>query len=221
MDPAPPDPDPAEESGADLPERLAALVPWLLEAQVRGFVGPGDVDPHIENARGFAEVVGAPTASLLDLGSGAGIPGLVLAACWPVTQVVLLDAAQRRTTFLAEAVEGLGWEDQVRVVRGRAEELARDASLRGVFPLVTARAFGPPAVVAECAAGFLEVDGRLAVSEPPDASGDRWDAPEALAQLGLVVEGPPRDGIQVLRLTAPCPDRWPRRVGIPSKRPLF
>lgn len=202
-------------------DRLEALLVWLEEAQLRGFIGPGDLQPHVDHAGGFVSAIGTTPATLLDLGAGGGIPGLVLAAWWPDTRVVLLDAAQKRTIFLEEAIEGLGWRPQVEVVRGRAEELARESRWRGVIDVVTARSFGPPAVVAECAAGFLRVGGILAVSEPPEQTGERWAATEALAVLGLEVSGPPQAGVQCLRQVAPCPDRWPRRVGIPTKRPLF
>jgi 16S rRNA (guanine527-N7)-methyltransferase len=205
----------------DPPGRVDDLLPWLAEAQQRGFIGPGDIEPHIDHAAGFLQAAGAPPLNLLDLGSGAGIPGLILAAWWPETRVVLLDAAEKRTTFLDEAISGLDWQAQISVVRGRAEEVARDARFRSAFEMVTARSFGPPAVVAECAAGFLAMGGRLLVSEPPDGTGDRWAAPEPLAELGLAVEGSPSFGVAVLRQVAPCPDRWPRRVGIPAKRPLF
>ena len=109
------------------------------------------------------------------------------------------------------------------MVEGRAEELARRADLRGRFDLVVARGFGPPAVTAECGAGFLVVGGRLVVSEPPGGRPDRWPA-EGLAPLGLEPGRRSRRAgasYQVLRQATACPDRYPRRVGIPAKRPLF
>ena len=94
--------------------------------------------------------------------------------------------------------------------------------MRAAFDLVVARSFGPPAVVAECAAPFLRVGGRLAVSEPPTGE-DRWP-PAPLAELGLEATERRDVGgahVQLLRQTAPCPDRYPRRTGVPTKRPLF
>jgi len=193
-----------------------------------GFLGPGPIEPHIEHARRFADAAtelaaGDEPRRALDLGSGGGLPGLVLVAAWPATEWWLLDANERRTDFLVDAVETLGVGDRVTVLRGRAEELAHGTDLRGRFDLVTARSFGKPAFTAECAAGFLVVGGRLVVSEPPeDERGDersRWD-PAGLGLLGLEPVGV-RDGCQVVRAAAPCPDRYPRRVGIPAKRPLF
>jgi 16S rRNA (guanine527-N7)-methyltransferase len=154
----------------------------------------------------------------MDLGAGGGLPGLVLALGWPASHWVYLDASERRTAFLTEAVDEVGLADRVQVLRGRAEDLGRDPALRGGFDLVTARGFGAPAVTAECAAPFLAVGGRLLVSEPP-GDDERW-IPAGLALLGLL-RGPRLHGCQVLDQTEPCPDRYPRRVGIPAKRPLF
>jgi 16S rRNA (guanine527-N7)-methyltransferase len=226
----------------------------LETAQVRGFIGDGDLTPHVEHALGFVAAWEAsrPNAvphHVLDLGSGGGLPGLVLARRWPESRFVLLDASEQRTAFLQEATERLGWTERVRVLRGRAELLAHDEEWRGALDLVVARAFGPPAVVAECAAGFLAVGGMLIVSEPPASSaspapGDRWDHPEELATLGLTritdesapratAEARPDAGaavtplpraagsFAVLTCAASCPERYPRRVGIPAKRPLF
>ncbi len=152
------------------------------------------------------------------------MPGLVLASCWPNARVVLLDSNERRTAFLATEVSGLEGSE-VEVVRGRAEDCGRAQPLRGAFELVTARSFGPPAVTAECSAPYLSVGGLMVASEPPDdQSGSRWPL-EGLAQLGLVpkdsVRFDRRFGYQVLEKTGATPDRYPRRVGIPVKRPLF
>jgi 16S rRNA (guanine527-N7)-methyltransferase len=141
----------------------------------------------------------------------------VLALRWPSSRWTFIDAAERRCRFLEEAVLDLGLGSRVETRQGRAEELGREDGLRGAFELVTARSFGPPGVTAECAAPFLRVGGHLLVSEPPSAS-PRW--PDAVSLLGLQVRER-TDGIQVLEQVAPCPDRFPRRTGIPVKRPLF
>lgn len=145
----------------------------------------------------------------------------MLAEAWPDAEIVLLDANERRTAFLADAVDRLGLGRSVSVVRARAEDAGRNPALRGRADLVVARGFGPPSVTAECAAPLLTVGGQLVVSEPPDDT-DRWP-PRPLAELGLVpvrrVEAPGR--YVVLRQAAMCPDRYPRRVGVPAKRPLF
>jgi 16S rRNA (guanine527-N7)-methyltransferase len=207
-----------------------ALLEVLHESQALGYIGDGDLLPHVAQARAFARAVGRPPTRALDLGSGGGLPGLVLAAtAWADVDLCLLDAGQQRAAFLRRAVEALGLGAHVLVERGRAETLARRPDLRRRFDVVVARSFGPPAVVAECAAGFLEPGGLVVVSEPPSTehgagARDRWVHDEALAMLGLR-----RDGVgdvdgarfQRLRAEVACPDRFPRRDGIPAKRPLF
>jgi len=162
--------------------------------------------------------VPAPTHAL-DLGSGGGVPGLALAAAWPASRWVLLDASSRRGAFLEQVVVDLQLEGRVTVVVDRAEAAAREGRWRAAFEVVVARSFGPPAVTAECAGGFLRVGGRLLVSEPPEDAPERWpDGP--LAELGLVDRG--RHGqVRILEQVTPTPDRFPRRVGIPAKRPLW
>ena len=166
---------------------------------------------------------GEPPGRCLDLGSGAGLPGLVLALWWPGSEWVLLDVGSRRTAFLREGVARLGLGDTVEVVTGRAEELGHDPGRRGATDLVVARGFGPPAVAAECAAPFVAVGGITVVSEPPGGRPDRWPA-AGLALLGMA-PGPSvttsGGTYQVLEQRGPCPAPLPRRTGIPAKRPLF
>lgn len=120
---------------------------------------------------------------------------------------------------MQETVVELGWGHRVAVVHGRAEDMARSAFYRGRFDLVTARSFGPPAATAECAVGFLADRGTLAVTEPPGADGSRWPA-KGLALLGLSPVGL-TDGVQRLERSAALDDAYPRRSGVPVKRPLF
>lgn len=202
----------------------AGLERALVEAQVLGLVGSGPVRRHVTHARGFAEVVGEPSGDrMLDIGSGGGIPGLVLALEWPSSSWALLDGRARSTEFLAATVERLGLGGRVSVLEGRAEVVAHDPAHRGAYEVVVARGLAGPAVTAECAAGFLRVGGCLVVSEPPGSRGDRW-RPSGLAALGMELEqvrsaGGPRYAL--IRQRDECADRFPRRTGIPAKRPLF
>jgi 16S rRNA (guanine527-N7)-methyltransferase len=203
------------------------LVEVLTDAQARGFLGPGDPQAHIGHALAFARTaeaeLGGPPPAFLDLGSGGGVPGLVLALEWPDAQVLLLDAAQRRCAFLTEAAERLGIQARLEVWRGRAEVLAHDPALREQTPLVVARSFASPPVTAELAAGFLEVGGLLLVSEPPEPDPSRWpEEPLRTLGLGPAVRGREAGGALVrMRKIGPTPEARPRRTGIPGKRPLW
>jgi 16S rRNA (guanine527-N7)-methyltransferase len=202
------------------------LLRVLEQAQALGMVGPGPIEHQVEHARALAELVGAP-ARFLDLGAGGGVPGLVLAHEWAETRGVLLDSNERKCRFLGESIAALLLDDRVQVACGRAETLARSADLRGAFDLVVARGFGRPAVTAECAVAFLEEGGRLAVSEPPadgaPAASERW-SPAGMAELGYgPVEVRRGDGatVAIAALPRTAAERWPRRDGIPAKRPLW
>ncbi len=184
-------------------------------------MGPGPIDPHIERALNIGEALQVAPDTALDLGSGGGLPGLPLALAWTQTKWILLEGGNKRAAFLEEAASTLGLQGRVDVVALRAEVAGR-GPLRGSVDCVVARSFGPPAVTAECAAPFLRVGGNLIVAEPPGGASDRWpDA--ALSGLGMrpgrTESGP--TSYQVIEQSALCPDRYPRRTGVPSKRPLF
>jgi len=201
------------------------LLEVLERARDRGFLGPGEVSRHLDHSLGFADVarsvLGAPPTRLADLGTGGGVPGLVLAVVWPETDVVLVESSVRRADALRAEAAALGL-DRVRVLEGRAEDHAHDPECRERFDLVTARSFGPPPVTAEIAAGFVAVAGIVLVSEPPEED-DRW--PEApLGGLGL---DPPHfsTGHEAhyvwLRKSRPTPADRPRQRGRAAKRPLW
>ena len=197
------------------------LLAVLERARTLGILGPGPVSEHVDHAQGFLLAIESVPAGarLLDLGSGAGVPGLVIAEARPDLRITLLDAMQKRVALLDEAIISLGVSERVTALVGRAELIGRDPAHRGAHDVVTARSFGPPATVAECAAPLLRVGGLLVVSEPPDRP-DRWPA-EPLREFGLGSESSAIEGIQVLRQMELCTDRFPRRDGMPAKRPRF
>lgn len=202
------------------------LVEVLDRARRLGFTGDASAADQITHALRFihaarrvADDASGTGVVAVDLGSGAGLPGLVLATALPASHWVLVEAMARRADPLRQAVSFLGLLDRVEVWVGRAEMFARESGRRGSVTLVTARGFAAPAPTAECAAPLLRVGGILAVSEPPDSDGTRWPE-EELRQLGLAPEGV-HEGVMVCRATAPCPPTYPRRVGLPAKRPLF
>lgn len=243
-----------EDDDAFLTE--SPLFAVLSDSRDLGFLGPGPLDPQIRHAEGFVAVarrVISAGSTVIDMGAGGGLPGLVVAARWPEISLLLLDASERRTEFLREAVERLGMSDRVQVVQARAEIGGRDPALRGAFDGALARSFGRPAVLAECTAPLLRPGGWLVVSEPPPdpegepgsptsrrdyldggqqpltqsqppspESDDRWPR-DGLRQFGLEPRGTIYEGFayQLLEQVDVCPDRYPRRNGVPAKKPLF
>jgi 16S rRNA (guanine527-N7)-methyltransferase len=219
---------PGADEGVHSPTLLHEL---LADARALGFLGPGALEPQIRHAQGFTAVgrrlFEGGLVRLADLGSGGGLPGLVVAAEWPDAVLVLIEANGRRASFLRQAVERLDLEDRVSILEERAEVCGRDATLRAGFDGVLARSFGRPAVLAECAAPLLRTGAWLLVSEPPlsggtDGRDERWP-PEPLRQLGLQPAEVVHEGFEyrVLRQVEACPERFPRRNGVPAKKPLF
>lgn len=203
--------------GEELHDRLVQV---LTSGQRIGING-GDIVEQIDHARWFAEhwPGEAPPGTLVDLGSGGGLPGLVLAGLWPTTHVVLSETRGKRADFLARSSRALGWASRVRVVGGDVQAYARSEA-REMVEMVSARAFGPPATVAECAAPLLRIGGHLVVSEPP-MSLDRWPS-ESLAQLGLRMVAKHQNPNFVVFIKAEStPDEFPRRRKSMDDRPIF
>lgn len=200
---------------------LDALPGVFEDAQRLGLLGPDPVRRHIDHARAWAaELEPMP---FLDLGSGAGVPGLVFALLWPDVHATLLDGQLKRTAWLRTAVARLGINDRVTVLEGRAEDLAHDRTWREHFRLVTARSFATPAATAECASGMLAVGGILTVSEPPETTTGRWPE-DGLGRLGMSIRGEVVHGLGtfvILTKDSALGDQFPRRRNHPVRSPLW
>lgn len=207
----------------------AGVANALAQARAFGYLGPGPLQTHVDHARGFFDtLVSAGLAAdghtrfrAVDLGSGGGVPGLLLAEWWPDSRWEVVDSNQRRMQTLIAVAADLQIDDRLTVHLARAEDAGRDPTLRGHCDVVVARGFATPAVTAECAAGFLAPGGILVVSDPPNGT-DRW-SDRGLAVLGLrrlpTVPGSYHFFAAVQdRLT---PAKYPRAVGVPGKTPLF
>jgi 16S rRNA (guanine527-N7)-methyltransferase len=227
-------PEPARSSPS------TTLRSLLEEARRFGFLGPGPVEAHIQHSLAFNAAFrqepggppGLPANPIrtelvaIDLGSGGGVPALVLLHLWPRSRWSLIESNQRRASWLEHASRVLGASARCRVLAVRAEEVAH-SELRGTCDLVTARGFATPGPTAECAAPLLRTGGTLLVSGPPDDGAGRWPAAQ-LATLGMQYrsthtwyEGEVPATITRLAQCSPPPTRYPRRTGVPFKRPLF
>jgi 16S rRNA (guanine527-N7)-methyltransferase len=205
----------------------ADLLDVLVRAQSLRFLGSGDPAEHLSHALGFRDAVvaylGTEPDGFCDLGTGGGVPGLVLAALWPKSRGALVESAARRCAALEGWSRDLGSEDRVEVLHGRAEHWAHVEGYREAFQVVTARSFARPAITAEMAAGLVRVGGVLVVSDPPDAPSERWPA-DALANLGF---GPAQPVIEravhfsCISKVRRADPTIPRSEGKPAKRPLW
>ncbi len=162
-------------------ERYAGLLAGV--GVERGVLGPNEVpriwERHLLNSAAVAELVPGP-CSLVDLGSGAGLPGIVLAMLLRDSEVVLLEPMLRRATFLEECVAELGLGN-ARVVRARAEQMAGELAV----DVVTARAVAPLDRLAALAVGLLKPGGIVLAVKGAKASAEVRDAKAALDRLGL------------------------------------
>lgn len=150
----------------------------------RGLIGPREVprlwDRHLLNCAYLGEVI-EKKASVIDIGSGAGLPGIPLALARPDVQVRLVEPLERRYTFLREAVAELDLRDQVAVARGRAEDV------RGEFSasVVTARAVAPLATLYGWALPLVVTGGHLIAIKGRSASDEIAAAAETLHAMGI------------------------------------
>ncbi len=166
----------------------------------------------------------------LDLGAGAGIPGIPLAVALPAVRITLLDAVAKKCAFLEEAVAASGLADRARVTCARSERYAAAGSPgREAHGVVLARAVAELSVLVELAAPLLADDGVLLASKTRRALEDEGDAAAAAGlRCGLTAEPPvllsasPLDDAvcAVFRKTSPAGDWLPRREGVAAKRPL-
>lgn len=168
------------------------------------------------------------TGPLLDVGSGAGLPGIPLKIARPDLEVQLLDSAQKRVDYLREVISLLGLPG-LEVLHGRAEQLARKDSYRDSFPIVVSRALARLPVLLELCLPFVRPGGRFVAYKGPEAGQELSTAGRALEELGasfgemFSYRLPEEHGERCLLIfhkLAKTADKYPRKPGFPEKRPL-
>jgi 16S rRNA (guanine527-N7)-methyltransferase len=161
---------------------------------------------------------------LVDVGAGAGFPGLPLKIVRPTLDVTLIDATAKKVAFINEVIDHLGL-DTARAVQGRAEELGQDTSYRAQFNVATARAVAPLPVLLEYVIPFLRVGGTALLPKGLQIAEELRAGRRTAALLGAeIVSASELPGdttrLVVARKIAPTPADYPRRTGIPSRDPL-
>ena len=182
-----PRPEIAEEFFGDRVGLADQYVEILTEEGVlRGLIGPSEParlwTRHVLNSAAVAEMIG-PNLRVVDIGSGAGFPGIPLAIARPDLDVVLIDPLLRRITFLTEVIEKLGL-DNVTVVRGRAEDQAVIDQVVSA-DVVTSRAVAPLDRLARWSAPLVRVGGQLVALKGRTAADEIVEHREAAARVGL------------------------------------
>lgn len=170
---------------------------------------------HVLDAlAGLPAIDAAPAGALADVGSGGGLPGLVLATVRPARETHLIEATARKAAFIAETAAQLGL--RVHVHAERSEDLGR-GELRDACACVVARALAPPPVAAELCLPLCRPGGRLVLWSREQAD-DALAA--AAAELGGEVLNAEGSGVLVIGKLSATPERYPRRPGMAAKRPL-
>ena|SRR5207302_5400083 len=163
---------------------------------------------------------------LIDVGSGGGLPGLPLKLARPELSLTLLEANRRKAAFLVQAAAKLGLPD-VEVIGARAEDAGRDPRHREAYDVATARALASMPVLAELCLPFLRLGGRLFAMKA-GATEEALAAEPAITRLGgrlLAVTAAASTArslgqVVVVEKAAPTPPEYPRRAGVPGRRPL-
>lgn len=170
----------------------------------------------------------APGSTVIDVGTGGGLPGIPLAIALPTIEFTLLEATAKKCAFLDRVVSSLGL-DNVRVHNARAEDAGHDAAHRQRYDLAVCRAVGPMPVLLELCLPLVKINGRLLAMKGPrveqelDASGD------AMAKLGAgevaVIDAYPEEfenNLVIVSVFKPAAtdQTYPRPPGIPKKQPL-
>jgi 16S rRNA (guanine527-N7)-methyltransferase len=169
-----------------------------------------------------------PGDTVVDVGTGAGFPGIPLKILCPKMELTLIEATRKKVEFCNHVVAGLGLEN-VEVVHGRAEDTARDGRYREAYDIALARAVAPLPVLVEYLLPFLKIGGRAIAQKGETAHAEAHDAEAALVLLGgrvdrlIPVELPgvvETRYLVVLKKLVATPEKYPRRAGMPEKRPL-
>jgi 16S rRNA (guanine527-N7)-methyltransferase len=194
--------------------------------QVRHFLDSLTVGTALRAERGSPEP--PPGFSLLDVGTGAGFPGVPLKIVWPQMKLALADSIGKKSAFLRELVRALGLAD-VDVITARAEELGRDRAHREKHDAVTARAVASLPVLCEYCLPLIKVGGWMAAPKKGDISQELAEARRASVILGggepklqsFVLPGEEEERFVVMvKKLKPTPPGYPRRVGLAKSRPL-
>lgn len=229
--------DYAGQRGLNLPERTAPLYMkyyQVLEQFNKIMNLTGITDPreamikHFIDSLEILALFPGLREKVMDVGSGAGFPGIPLAIACPDVSVTLLDSSDKKVKFLSEAIHSLGL-NHLRALRGRAEETGRDPLYRERYPLVLSRAVARLNVLLELCLPFVAPDGVFVAYKGPEAGQELREARNALIELKSCAEQiweyelPEQRGkraLIVIKKLAPLDEKYPRKSGIPAKRPL-
>jgi 16S rRNA (guanine527-N7)-methyltransferase len=205
------------------------LVDWNRRMNLTAIVDYDEVQiKHFLDSLTVSLAFSKTPSSVVDVGTGAGLPGIALKIFYPDIELTLIDSVQKKAVFLNHVVTVLGLRG-VEVLTGRAEELAHDARYREHFDAALSRGVAKLAVLAELTLPFCSVGGVFIAMKKQEDRGEVDEAESALDILGgrlrqvIYIELPELSdrALVVVDKVKPTPEKYPRRSGMPQKRPLL
>lgn len=186
-----------------------------------------ELDMHIQDSLAITNYLDINRQKIIDIGSGAGFPGLILAMHYPEAGFTLVESDKKKSAFLSRVVQEIGLKNTI-VINRRVEDVGQDSNFREGFDICTARAVAPLQVLLEYGIPLLKTGGRLALWKGINYLTEIEAARQALSVLQSEVEevfqynlmGERDRAMVLIRKHQNTPARYPRRVGIPAKRPL-
>jgi 16S rRNA (guanine527-N7)-methyltransferase len=205
------------------------LLDWNTRINLTAITDPEEVlIKHFLDSLSILNVYDKPHIRLLDIGSGAGFPGLPLKIVRPDWQVVLLEATAKKVSFLQHVIETLQLQNVI-AVHGRAEEFAHKQEYRAAFDLVTARAVASLPTLLEYAAPFCRIGGQIILPKKGELEDELAQGERAARQLGTVLKAdiavtlPGLTGgrrLLVWEQQKLCPAQFPRAGALMARKPL-
>ena len=210
------------------------LIDWNQRVNLTRITGYEEVQiKHFLDSLSLVLALKPPTGQgdfrLIDVGTGAGIPGIPLKILLPEIKLVLLDATAKKANFLRH-IKGKLELDDVEIVVGRAEEVAHKTQYRESFDLVLSRAVAPLPTLVELTLPFCALGGSFIAQKKGDINSEISQAARVISLLGGnlrevkkvdLVEFTDERWLIIIDKVSPTPQQYPRRPGIPAKRPLL
>jgi 16S rRNA (guanine527-N7)-methyltransferase len=217
------------QSTAQLEKLRSTLLDWNERVNLTAITDPVEVLlKHFLDSLSILQVYPAERARVLDIGSGAGFPGLPLKLARPQWEIVLLEATGKKVAFQQHMIEMLHLQ-QIEAIHGRAEELSRKTKYRASFDLVTARAVASLPVLLEYVAPFCRVGCQILLPKKGDLTDELTQGKRVARSLGMAFKADYtvslpglKDGRRILiwEQVKPCPDQYPRSSAVMARKPL-